>query len=723
MVHPSSVPAPQEPAPERARRAQSVLASSLDPALPAVPLDTWIRQVVGSSASYQWADGACAGPRRSIDAPVGICGIVWAVTADAAVTVSVHVGERHPEADTDTWTPARLDDVFIERGRSLLTLERLGDLPRFLGAPTVQWPKREVTVEKDGIRCSPNTPKPLDEVICSVAVSNPGETTVHARVYLEVQPYPEEGTEVVVKLPAHARKSLKFSFPWPDEAGAKIGIGVELIDRSPYQRYDERGEPVLRPRSTVQELHGLIEQSSNGELEPILMASGTLATSRSFDLPVDSTISRLLVEVELDRGLSATLFRPGGVPVTDLDRDVTLGGRLHFEVGRAAVANRKAYTISAPDPGVWRLELTPTGKSRSGSFEVTARGTSPVSFEDFEFVRLEGIVHRGYFAVDEEMPLAGGATMGRARVPQGLANPAFRLIDQSGATLQALALRSDDPGSLPDSPVGPITVPTVPFSIVMDATDTSGAPIQRQFPVLFRPQTVSVSFGFDRGQIPSVVAAAVKRFRFTVTNHGPSTAAFVLNAAAHGAEIRELSPTSISLQPGASVVPSFELVVPAKASRFDSIDVRLSATSAADTTLTNSTRFRLEVAPPDDQDDDSVKNELDNCPEFPNGDQLDSDRDGLGDFCDDTPWSPVTIVGIKPGKGPAGTTVTISGTAFDTTPAKNTVTFGHVPAVVRSATATELVVIVPAEATSGLIIIRTARGDAMSPVPFVIDRR
>ena len=67
--------------------------------------------------------------------------------------------------------------------------------------------------------------------------------------------------------------------------------------------------------------------------------------------------------------------------------------------------------------------------------------------------------------------------------------------------------------------------------------------------------------------------------------------------------------------------------------------------------------------------------------------------------------------------------MTISGTAFDTTPAKNTVTFGHVPAVVRSATASELVVIVPAEATSGLIIIRTARGDAMSPVPFVIERR
>jgi hypothetical protein len=34
-----------------------------------------------------------------------------------------------------------------------------------------------------------------------------------------------------------------------------------------------------------------------------------------------------------------------------------------------------------------------------------------------------------------------------------------------------------------------------------------------------------------------------------------------------------------------------------------------------------------------------------------------------------------------------------------------------------------LVVIVPGEATSGPIIIRTARGDAMSPVPFVIERR
>ena len=242
MLHPVGVPAMQPPESEPMRRAQTVLASALDASLPPISLDRWIRQVVGPSARYEWADGACAGLRGSVDAPVRLCGIVMAATPDAAVTVSVHVGERGVNGDADRWQTPRLGDVFIDRGNESLSLDRLSDLPRFLSVPPQDWPKRAVSLEKEDVRCSPQNPLAHEEVTCAVAISNPGETPIHARVFVEVYPYPERGSEFAVKLPGRSRRSLKVFVEWPGEETATVSIGVELNHRSPYRRLDENGQ-------------------------------------------------------------------------------------------------------------------------------------------------------------------------------------------------------------------------------------------------------------------------------------------------------------------------------------------------------------------------------------------------------------------------------------------------------------------------------------------------
>jgi len=70
-----------------------------------------------------------------------------------------------------------------------------------------------------------------------------------------------------------------------------------------------------------------------------------------------------------------------------------------------------------------------------------------------------------------------------------------------------------------------------------------------------------------------------------------------------------------------------------------------------------------------------------------------------------------TITGFSPGSGAVGTTVTITGTNFNTTLASNAVFFGQSRAAVVSATATSLSVTVPSGANAAPVtVINTATG-------------
>jgi YD repeat-containing protein len=80
----------------------------------------------------------------------------------------------------------------------------------------------------------------------------------------------------------------------------------------------------------------------------------------------------------------------------------------------------------------------------------------------------------------------------------------------------------------------------------------------------------------------------------------------------------------------------------------------------------------------------------------------------------------VLIVDFTPKQGPVGTTVTISGIGFSTTPSQNTVKFNGTQATVTDATATQLTVTVPAGATTGTINVTAPGGSSTSSTPFTV---
>jgi surface protein len=79
-----------------------------------------------------------------------------------------------------------------------------------------------------------------------------------------------------------------------------------------------------------------------------------------------------------------------------------------------------------------------------------------------------------------------------------------------------------------------------------------------------------------------------------------------------------------------------------------------------------------------------------------------------------------TITSFSPLSGPIGTTVTITGTNFSTTPANNIVTFNGVATTVSASTSTSITTIVPASATTGKISVTVNCNTVQSVIDFTV---
>jgi photosystem II stability/assembly factor-like uncharacterized protein len=81
--------------------------------------------------------------------------------------------------------------------------------------------------------------------------------------------------------------------------------------------------------------------------------------------------------------------------------------------------------------------------------------------------------------------------------------------------------------------------------------------------------------------------------------------------------------------------------------------------------------------------------------------------------------SPPSITSVAPLSGPVGTSVTITGSNFGTSPSANVVYFGQMQAAVTAATSTSLVVTVPFGTTYEMITVTTGQRTAYYTKPFV----
>lgn len=106
----------------------------------------------------------------------------------------------------------------------------------------------------------------------------------------------------------------------------------------------------------------------------------------------------------------------------------------------------------------------------------------------------------------------------------------------------------------------------------------------------------------------------------------------------------------------------------------------------------------------------------------PSGDAAIYNYDAAGNIVSITrqTTATVSIIEFTPDQGAVGASVTIYGTGFSLTPAQNSVSFNGVAATVTAASATQLIVSVPAGASTGPITVTTPNGSAASTTPFEV---
>lgn len=349
------------------------------------------------------------------------------------------------------------------------------------------------------------------------------------------------------------------------------------IDPAYFRNTAETGGQLFQlQRFELGRVFDLVRPQLSGDFVTIVRKQGTFspAVTESVDVPVDSSISRVVFSVTMDVKGPTSITAPNGIALVPGQPGVT------FTDLTAGVL----ITVDAPQPGIWRLATTGIGE-----FAIAAQANSPIDLAVFEFVELTNPVHPGLGPIAGQ-PVAGTA-MGRANMLGEAATAAFELVTDRGAPLGPIALARGAANAAEDEFVGNIALPGAPFRVSVSGRDSQGFPFQRLFPTLFRAQSVRVRLD-PAFQLEALPIGTTTTVRFFADNLG-AAGTFAVDAADSQGFVQGISPRTLSLGAGESASFDVDLFVPAAVPAGVETLVSTTVTSAADANMTNSATLVL----------------------------------------------------------------------------------------------------------------------------------
>jgi hypothetical protein len=339
------------------------------------------------------------------------------------------------------------------------------------------------------------------------------------------------------------------------------------------------GQPLFLAPGEVAKSFALVSELTRPNHVTLLWASGRLAGSHDFVVPVDSTVKRLMLSLSFDTpGGKLAALGPDGREVTS----ETSGAEItHLNCGGFV-------RVAPPAAGEWHVRV-----SGKGRFWLEAGGVSDIFMVDAEFVHLAGRPgHEGYFRISGQ-PVADQPAMLRVELSGKTRNVQFRLISPEAETLQPVTMKADSASSDESEYFGKVSLPPTPFRLAVTGEDEGGHPFERIFSSLFHSETVEVS-SLDAG-LEDVPSGKSLPLRFKVRNAGPARQ-FRILAVDTKNFLTSHEPQLVSLASGESREIPVELNIPASTTGYTRDTVIITATATSEPATTNSAVVEFRVA-------------------------------------------------------------------------------------------------------------------------------
>jgi hypothetical protein len=317
------------------------------------------------------------------------------------------------------------------------------------------------------------------------------------------------------------------------------------------------GGQQYRLRPSEIEKSGAVMESKLSHPVDVFFATGGLGRrgERTFEIPVDSTIESVTFSATVQCKESISIWRPGGTLVTP-------GGAAGFLDTEMTAA--RILTVNRPETGVWRLRVL-----GGGEYSVSVRAKTELDLGGFEFVRLGGRPgHEGLFKIEGEPTSA--QQIGQARVHGPYQTATFKLVAESGETIQPVRLQSEGDR---EEFTGTLTLPTRPFRVAVEGVDERGRAYQRIYVRLFQLQSIEIA---SLTRVADFPAGSTTRMVFQIHNLG-TAGNFRAQLVWVGRNFVKTPPaTPLALAAGAAANIEADIDIPANAVAATEVNVTLS---------------------------------------------------------------------------------------------------------------------------------------------------
>jgi hypothetical protein len=332
-------------------------------------------------------------------------------------------------------------------------------------------------------------------------------------------------------------------------------------------------------RSEVEKSFHLVRESMGQNASDVFWGTGTLeGRAQTIQIPVDSFTKRITFTFSVDtQGAQLRLLAPSGrtiVQAADVDDTELVCGRV--------------VTVNSPEPGVWRAEMT-----GSGRFWLEAQAHSDIYFINVEFVKLGGRpAHEGYFRINGQ-PVAGSpATLQASLSAASTETTDIQLVSERGDVIGKLPMQVVDPDRDFMELLGTLELPQTPFRVAVTGRDKRGRQYQRFFSGLFHAETVEVTPIKDFDEL---APGTTRQATFTIRNTGAARRFKLTVTDAHRL-VTKVEPAEMELASGASTTVRVDLTAPVGIAPGSGDDIIVVAASTTGASTSNSGILNISIA-------------------------------------------------------------------------------------------------------------------------------